>query len=89
LGLADWRERLLIQQFDGKVKFPEFLAETYAEQMVSLGYLQVPFHKMKAIRSDVNNLPLYHLALFSRHPLAYTLWDDVLKYSTAQTFLNF
>jgi three-Cys-motif partner protein len=89
LGLSDWRERLRVQQLDGPVKFPQFLAKAYAEQMMSLGYLELPFHKMKAIRSDTNNLPLYHLALFSRHPLAYTLWDDVLKYSTAQTFLNF
>ena len=52
--------------------------------METLGYLAVPFHQMKLIRSDVQNLPLYRLALFSRHQLAYQYWDEVLKYSTAQ-----
>jgi len=84
LGLPDWRERWTEQVLKGWVSFPRFLAQTYAEQMVSLKYLPVPFHQMKAIRSDVKNLPLYHLALFSRHRLAYEYWDDVLKYSTSQ-----
>jgi hypothetical protein len=44
---------------------------------------------MKAIRSDVRNLPLYQLALFSRKELAYEYWDDVLKYSNSQVVMNF
>jgi hypothetical protein len=40
---------------------------------------------MKKVRSDDKNLPLYHLALFSRKQVAYQYWDDVLKYSTDQT----
>ena len=85
LGLSDWRERWAKQA--GKLSFPQFLAEVYATQMETLGYLPVPFHKMKQVRSDVKNLPLYHLALFSRHDLAYKYWDEVLKYSTAQQSL--
>ena len=84
LGLPDWRERWTEQVLNGWVSFARSLAQTYAEQMVSLKYLPVPFHQMKSIRSDVKNLPLYHLALFSRHRLAYEYWDDVLKYSTSQ-----
>jgi three-Cys-motif partner protein len=85
LGLSDWRERWANQS--GKLSFPQFLAEEYATQMETLGYLPVPFHKMKQVRSDVKNLPLYHLALFSRSDLAYKFWDQVLKYSTAQQSL--
>lgn len=82
LGLSDWRVRWFQQA--GKLSFPQFLAEEYAKQMETLGYLLVPFYKMKQIRSDVKNLPLYHLALFSRNDLAYKYWDEVLRYSTAQ-----
>lgn len=82
LGRSDWRERWLNHQ--GRVIFPQFLAEVYARQMETLGYRPVPFHRMKQVRSDVRNLPLYHLALFSRHELAYQYWDQVLKYSTPQ-----
>jgi three-Cys-motif partner protein len=85
LDVSDWRDRWANQQ--RKLSFPQFLAEEYAKQMETLGYLPVPFHRMKQVRSDVKNLPLYHLALFSRSDLAYKYWDQVLKYSTAQQSL--
>jgi hypothetical protein len=40
---------------------------------------------MKLVRSDDKNLPLYYLALFSRHQTALKLWEEVLKYGTDQT----
>ncbi len=88
LGLPDWRDKWMEQFLKERVKFPQFLAETYAKQMETLRYLPVAFHQMKPVRSDVRNLPLYHLALFSRHRLAYRYWDDVLKYSTSQMSLG-
>ncbi len=88
LGLPDWRQNWEAQSLKQKVSFPQFLAETYAKQMETLRYLPVGFHQMKSIRSDVRNLPLYHLALFSRHSLAYDYWEDVLKYSTSQLSLG-
>ncbi len=42
---------------------------------------------MKLVRSVEKNLPLYYLALFSRHEMAYHFWDDVLKYSADQRSL--
>ena len=88
LGLPDWRDRWTKQFSNGSASFPQFLAETYAKQMETLRYLPVAFHQMKPIRSDVKNLPLYHLALFSRHKLAYSYWEDVLKYGTSQLSLG-
>jgi hypothetical protein len=52
--------------------------------MKSLGYLDQPLDRMRLVRSDEKNLPLYYLALFSRHPTALKFWDDVLKYSDDQ-----
>jgi three-Cys-motif partner protein len=88
LGLSGWRDAWEFQSRNQKTSFPQFLAEMYAKQMQTLTYLPVAFHQMKSIRSDVKNLPLYHLALFSRHNLAYEYWDDVLKYSTSQLSLG-
>lgn len=88
LGLPDWRDRWTEQISKNKISLPRFLAETYAKQMETLQYLPVAFHQMKQVRSDVKNLPLYHLALFSRHKLAYKYWDDVLKYSASQMSLR-
>jgi three-Cys-motif partner protein len=86
LGMTDWRERWM--RLPQPKSFPRFLAEMYAGQMQTLRYLPVGFDKMKQVRSDVKNLPLYHLALFSRHERAYEYWDEVLKYSTPQLRLD-
>jgi three-Cys-motif partner protein len=84
LGSKTWRDRWKSAEANA-VKFPKFLAEEFAGSMESLGYLPTPIYRMKRVRSDEKNLPLYYLALFSRKPLAFEFWDDVLKYSTDQT----
>jgi three-Cys-motif partner protein len=86
LGTPSWRERWA--RLPEPKSFPRFLAEMYAGQMQMLRYLPVAFEKMKQVRSDVKNLPLYHLALFSRHELAFEYWNQVLKYSTPQLRLD-
>ena len=88
LELPDWRKRWEEAEAKG-IGFPRFLAELFSSQMEGMGYLPVPFHRMKQVRSDVRNLPLYHLALFSKHELAFEFWNEVLKYSTNQTSLDF
>lgn len=88
LGLRNWRDKWTERFLNDRVSFPQFLAETFATQMETLGYLPVAFHQMKSVRSDAKNLPLYHLALFSRHELAYSYWQDVLKYGTSQLPLD-
>lgn len=86
LGNTAWRDRwkaIGIRMRD----FRPFLASEFSTSMESLGYLKQPLDRMKLVRSDDKNLPLYYLALYSRHQTAYKFWDDVLKYSTDQTSL--
>jgi three-Cys-motif partner protein len=83
LDSTTWRERW--KSVQTAVPFPKFLAEEFAAQMETLGYLPTPIHKMKRVRSDEKNLPLYYIAMFSGHALAHNFWDDVLKYGTDQT----
>ncbi len=82
LGTANWRDNWKAAELKG-IKFPRFLAEFFSQQMTGLGYLPVPFHQMKQVRSD-ENLPLYHLALFSKHQRAFDFWEQVMKYGTDQ-----
>jgi len=86
LGNTDWRERWKKLAASRK-EFRHFLATEFAKSMESLGYLHQELDQMKLVRSDDKNLPLYYLALFSRHQTAYKLWKDVLKYSTDQKSL--
>jgi three-Cys-motif partner protein len=88
LGSPTWRERWRIAEANGVV-FPKFLAEEFASSMEDLNYLSTPIHQMKKVRSDDKNLPLYYIALFSRHKLAHDFWDEALKYGTDQTGFTF
>ena len=84
LGNTEWRERwkaVGIRRSD----FRPFLAAEFSKSMELLRYLKTPLDRMKLVRSDEKNLPLYYLALFSRNDMAFKFWDDVLKYGTDQT----
>ncbi len=83
LGNVSWRKRWNAQP-RGRDEFLNFLAEEFAQSMVSLGYRKTGPAEMKLVRDD-GNRPLYYLALFSKHELAYKYWKDVLKYGTDQT----
>jgi three-Cys-motif partner protein len=88
LGNKEWRGRwkaVGVRRSD----FRPFLAEEFSRSMESLGYLPAPRDRMKLVRSDEKNLPLYYLALFSRHGTAHKFWDQVLKYGTDQSSFNF
>lgn len=84
LGSKTWREQWRTAEASG-ASFPKFLAEEFAASMEKLDYLPTPIHKMKRVRSDEKNLPLYYIAMFSRSSVAQKFWDDVLKYGTDQT----
>lgn len=87
LGSNSWRERWARAQWDA-IKFTRFLADEFTKSMATLGYIPPPHYTMKEVRSLEKNLPLYRLALFSRHETAYQFWGQVLKYSTDQMFLG-
>lgn len=83
LGNTEWRERwkaVGLRRSD----FRQFLAAEFSTSMKSLDYLEQPLDRMKLVRSSDKNLPLYYLALFSRHQTAFKFWNDVLKYSDNQ-----
>ncbi|HTU50923.1 MAG TPA: three-Cys-motif partner protein TcmP [Acidobacteriaceae bacterium] len=83
LGNSEWRERW--KNLGARRKeFRHFLAAEFSKSMESLDYLRQNLDQMKLVRSDDKNLPLYYLALFSRHPTANRFWKEVLKYGTDQ-----
>ena len=86
LGNIGWRDRWRAAGARRK-DFRKFLASEFSLSMESLEYIKQPLERMKLVRSVEKNLPLYYVALFSRHETAYKFWGDVLKYSTDQTSL--
>ena len=83
LGAASWLQRWTVAKQQG-MEFPRFLAEEFAASMATMEYIPPPFYSMRKIFFYEKNFPLYALGLFSRHPLAYTLWDKALKGSDDQ-----
>ena len=71
-------------QAPGEATLGRFLAQEFSMSMQSLGYLEQPLDRMKLVRSDDKNLPLYYVALFSRSATAHKFWDEVLKYGDDQ-----
>lgn len=64
--------------------FAKFLAVEFALSMSEVGYLKTHLHQMRQVKTHDKNVPLYYLAMFSRHQMALKLWEQVLKYSTPQ-----
>ena len=88
LGSTSWRGRW--KQYEQRnTSFPNFLKQEFTNSMATVGYVPPPLCTMQEVRSDDNNLPLYHLALYSRDKLAYKFWGQAKKYSTNQTSFKF
>jgi hypothetical protein len=86
-GNAEWRDRWR-SAGSSRREFRHFLAAEFSLSMESLGYRRQGSERMKLVRSDEKNLPLYYLGLFSRSATADKFWDDVLKYGSDQMNLE-
>lgn len=84
----DWRPWWAAAERTG-VHFGAFLADYFGKRMSALGYLYEGAHDMQEIRFDEKNVPLYHLAFFSRHPLGQKLWREARKAESGQRMLPF
>ena len=83
LGNPDWRQEW--ESARGRNQsFGVFLADHFGRQMQTLGYIHRGVDQMPLIRSTRKNLPLYRLALFSRHELGAKFWAEARKYGDPQ-----
>ena len=83
LGSSDWRAAWPSAEVKGE-KFPLFFVDRFGLEMRKLGYLYAGTQDTKLIRSTEKNLPLYHLAFFSRHKLGAKFWKQAMKYGKDQ-----
>jgi three-Cys-motif partner protein len=81
LGVSDWRERWSTYKVNVSDSFQRFLAEDFEKQMLSLGYAKSTKGNTIQIRTQDQNLPLYHLAFFSRHQRGYDFWNKARRSS--------
>lgn len=83
LGDREWRDAWF-ERAEPKERFGSFVADQFGQRMKRLGFLYDGSVDMKLIRSTDKNLPLYHLAFFSRKELGMNLWREAMKSSDLQ-----
>jgi hypothetical protein len=88
VGNADWRSRWAKEKAMGK-SFENFVVEEFGRSMHRLDHIDPGLKEALLIRSDEKNLPLYRLALYSKHKLGPKFWKETKKYSDPQTGFGF
>lgn len=85
-GSKNWREEWTAAE-SRRQEFGLFVADLFGRQMKALKYIYNGLSDMISIRSTDKNLPLYHLAFFSRNEKGAAFWKEAKKYSIDQISL--
>jgi three-Cys-motif partner protein len=85
LGSADWRQEWKKAETEGE-KLGQFFVNRFGGEMKKMGYLYPDVTEAKLVRGP-QNIPLYHLAFFSRHPLGAKFWKQAKEYGSDQRSL--
>jgi three-Cys-motif partner protein len=88
VGNPEWRDSWTNEKARGK-SFENFVVEEFGRSMQKLEYIDPGLKEALLIRSDEKNLPLYRLALYSKHKLGAKFWKETKKYSDPQTGFGF
>src|SRR5262245_13158202 len=88
VGGPEWRVRWSKEKMSGK-SFENFVVEEFGRAMQGLNYIDPGLKEAIMIRSDDKNLPLYRLALYSKHKLGPKFWKETKRYSNPQTGFEF
>lgn len=85
-GRTDWREEWAEEKKQGR-PFERFVTDAFGESMKRLDYLYEEIENPLLVRLTEKNVPLYRLALFSRHPLGGKFWKAARKSADPQRSL--
>lgn len=88
LGASDYLARWPPAKAQG-IPFERFVTDAFGAAMQRLDYIYEGTRDTDVIRMPVKNVPLYRLALFSRHKLGAKFWREVKRYAPDQRSLSF
>ncbi|HEU0143949.1 MAG TPA: three-Cys-motif partner protein TcmP [Nitrososphaera sp.] len=88
LGTSEWRDEWKQAKSQGE-SFGHYITRRFSQEMEVIGYPYSRIEETKHIRSTDKNLPLYHLAFFSRNELGQKFWEQARKYSQEQGSFKF
>lgn len=84
LGTDTWRTEWRTAKFSS---FGDFVADQFGAAMQRLGYVYDGLASLQLVRSTEKNLVLYHLGVFSKHPLGAEFWQKCRQSAKAQRSL--
>jgi three-Cys-motif partner protein len=70
-----------------RLPFGDFVADQFGLAMRRLGYVYEGLSNLQLVRSTEKNLALYHLGVFSKHPLGAEFWQKCRQSAKAQRSL--
>ena len=89
LGTTEWRSAWENRNIQTK-NFGLFIAEQFCQQMQKLGYIYETLEDLDLVKMQIEqNLPLYHLYVFSREELGLRFWRETKKKTNTQLKLDF
>jgi three-Cys-motif partner protein len=80
VGTENWRSQLNATH----LPFGEFVADQFGLAMGRLGYVYEGLPSFQLVRSTEKNLALYHLGVFSKHPLGAEFWHKCRQSANPQ-----
>ena len=79
IGTTKWRERWKNKETPYS-SFGLFVADEFGKQMRELGFIYKDTADMELVKMEYGqNLPLYHLAFFSRNKLGVKFWRETMR----------
>jgi three-Cys-motif partner protein len=87
LDNPSWRDQWRSEE-QHRRGFGSFFVDQFGAAMMRLGFRWEGIPSTRIIKNEKNS-PIYHLAFFSRAPIAGRFWDDCNRYTRAQTKLPF
>lgn len=83
LGTERWRD----EWPQSRLPFGDFVADQFGIAMRRLDYVYNGLATLQLVRSTEKNLALYHLGVFSKHPLGAEFWQKCRQSAKAQRSL--
>jgi three-Cys-motif partner protein len=80
LNDTQWRDKFRTKYSLNNSDFLKFIADEFSLKMENFGYIKPDY--FCEIRSTTKNLPLYHLAFYSKHTRGHDLWKKAKGYIT-------
>jgi three-Cys-motif partner protein len=89
LGDQNWRIEWAEKKLSPNSDFGLFVLDYFGRKMRNLKYIYNGPEDTKPIYLKSKNLPLYHLAYFSRDKIGSEFWNDTKEYTNPQMGFNF